>query len=120
MHGVFGRLGCGIGDNKKSAKRAALDNAVANGADNPVFWFWFSEPGWGAAAFSDEGGGGWAIGGALGFSTKKKAKRRAKRECREGGGTNCQIVALFKDTVGKSGRETGGSKSKRVFHQTQE
>ncbi|MBM3290481.1 MAG: DUF4189 domain-containing protein, partial [Candidatus Hydrogenedentes bacterium] len=100
-----GVLGYGIGLDKASAKAAALADCTNNGATQPVFWFWYAHEGWGATYYSDNGGGDWAIGGALGYDTKKKAKRKAKRECENGGGTNCQLVDVFKDTTGtKSGR----------------
>lgn len=102
---ITGVLGYGIGVDKKSAKDAAIADCESNGATDPVFWFWYSEPGWGAAAHSDDGGGAWTIGGALGYNKKKKAKRKAKRQCKNNGGTNCQIVELFRDTTGnKSGK----------------
>jgi len=94
-----GVLGYGIGTDKPTSKAAALADCTNNGATQPVFWFWYSKPGWGATCYSDDGGGQWAIGGALGYRTKRRAKRIAKRECRNGGGTNCQIVDVFHDTT---------------------
>ncbi|NUM56009.1 MAG: DUF4189 domain-containing protein [Candidatus Hydrogenedentes bacterium] len=108
---ITGVLGYGIGTDKASAKAAALADCESNGATDPVFWFWYSEPGWGAAAHSDDGGGAWTIGGALGYSTQKKAKRKAKRQCKNSGGINCQIVEVFEDTIGKKSNKGG-----RSFH----
>lgn len=106
---VSGITGHGIDVDKRSAKRAAFDDCESNGGVDPQFWFWYPDGGWGAVAFSDNGGGAWTLGGSLGYSTPKKAKRRAKRECRESGGTNCQIVDLFEDTIGKSGGKKRGT-----------
>ncbi|MDZ4861539.1 MAG: DUF4189 domain-containing protein [Candidatus Hydrogenedentes bacterium] len=102
-----GVTGHGIGVDEATASAAAIADCASNGSDNPEFWFGNENGGWGAVAFSDEGGGAWWLGGSLGYNKKKKAKRVAKRECRDSGGTNCQIVDLFEDTIGKAGGEKG-------------
>ncbi len=104
---INGTPGYGIGTDKATAKAAALQNCTDNGATVPKFWFWYQNKGWGAMAHSDNGGGNWFIGGALGYGTKKKAKRKAKRECKNGGGTDCQVYFSFKDTIGKSEKGAG-------------
>ena len=104
-----GTLGHGIGTDKNTAKAAAIADCTNNGATMPKFWFWYQNAGWGASAFSDDGGGAWSIGGALGYGTKKKAKRKAKRECKDGGGINCKIVDVFEDTIGKKSNKGGTS-----------
>lgn len=103
-----GISGHGIGINKATASAAAIDDAKNNGAANPKFWFWYALGGWGSVAFSDDGGGAWTIGGALGYSTKRKAKKRAKRECKDAGGINCRTVDIFKDNIG-TGKQFGGA-----------
>ena len=108
-----GTLGYGIGTDKATSKAAAIQDCENNGATVPKFWFWHQGPGWGASAFSDDGGGAWTIGGALSYTTKKKAKRKAKKQCKESGGINCQIVDVFRDTVGKKTKKGGKS-----FHLT--
>jgi hypothetical protein len=105
---ITGVLGYGIGTDKATAKAAALADCTNNGATTPVFWFWHQKAGWGATVYSDDGGGAWTIGGTLGYKKKKRAKKIAKSECRDSGGTNCQVVAVFKDTIGKKSAGGGG------------
>ncbi|NUM53209.1 MAG: DUF4189 domain-containing protein [Candidatus Hydrogenedentes bacterium] len=91
-------FGYGIADNVDDAKTAALADCMDNGASFPQIAGSTSETGWGAVHYDeDTGAGGWV----LAMSTKKKAKKKAKRFCRDAGGENCRLLFVFHDTTDK-------------------
>jgi len=111
-----GISGHGIAATRNAAQTAAIADAATNGAANPVNWFWHKGPGWGAISFSDEGGGAWSIGASIAYKKKRRAKKVAKKECKNSGGTNCQFVDLWHDDfTSKDGEAAGGPRS---FHLT--
>lgn len=108
---ITGILGWGVGDTRSRAENKARNKCLARGGTIPVDWFWYDEAGYGACAGSYETGGAWYIGGALGFPTKRRAKRVALRECRNAGGSDCQIVKVFYDSYGAAKKEGWRGKS---------
>ncbi len=89
-HGVAGTL--------TKAKQKARENCIANGGNPGTVTDESSSvaPGWGAACISEQVDGR-KVSSVTGYPTKRKAKRRAKRLCKDIGGVNCQIVDVVHD-----------------------
>jgi hypothetical protein len=108
---ISGILGWGVASTRAGAETKARNKCIGRGGTMPIDWFWYDEAGYGACAGSYESGGAWYIGGALGYATKRRAKRVALRECRDAGGSDCQIVKAFYDQHGGARKQRGRGKS---------
>lgn len=55
---------------------------------------------YGSIVFSQESGGGYAMGMAWSYDSRSKARNRAIRECQSRGGTSCREVNWFRNACG--------------------
>ena len=106
-----GLMGKGVAATVTKAKQKARKDCENNGGSPSIINDLSSTdlPGYGAVYTSFNSG--LKIGASLGYKTKAKAKRRAKKFCKISGGTNCQLV----DTVHDPGKRTGGKGARRDF-----